>query len=80
MVVRRWIRIYQRCLTPRLSLLDHNQEGQRVSKLIERMAKAIDVVISGFDRIVFKGFLRPLMFPDGAMSFLARNNVLNKDW
>jgi len=51
-----------------------------VSKLIERMAKAIDVVISGFDRIVFKGFLRPLMFPDGAMSFLARNNVLNKDY
>ena len=47
---------------------------------VQRFAGKIKGVISGFDRIVFKGCLRPLMFADGAMSFLRSRGVLNKDY
>ena len=43
---------------------------------IQRFRNKINGVISGFDRIVFKGCLRPLMFADGVMSFL-RSQVAN---
>jgi hypothetical protein len=55
-------------------------EGQRMDNLIQRLGNAIDGVISGFDRIVLKGFLQPLMFPEGALSFLRSKHVLNKDY
>lgn len=47
---------------------------------LHRFAGKIKGVISGFDRIVFKGCIRPLMFPDGAMSFFRSRGVLNKDY
>jgi len=40
----------------------------------------INGVITGFDRIVFKGMLRPIMFAVGMQSFLYRQDVLNKDF
>ena len=47
---------------------------------VQRFAGKIKGVISGFDRIVFKGCLRPLMFADGAMAFLRSRGVLNRDY
>jgi len=39
--------------------------------------------ITGFDRLVFKGILQPLIFPAGVQIFLRSHNILNKgykDW
>src|SRR3990167_8318344 len=47
---------------------------------VQRFAGKIKGVISGFDRIVFKGCLRPLTFADGAMAFFRSRGVLNKDY
>jgi hypothetical protein len=58
----------------------NNQEGQRVSNLIQSLGDAIVGVLRGFDRLVFKGAVRRFMFPDGAMNFLASQGVLNKDF
>jgi len=37
-------------------------------------------IIIGFDRIVFKGILRPIVFAAGMQSFLMSQGVLNKDF
>lgn len=47
---------------------------------LQRFAGKVKGVITGFDRIVFKGCIRPLMFAAGAMSFLRGRGVLNKDY
>ena len=47
---------------------------------LQRFGDKIKGVITGFDRIVFKGCIRPLMFAEGAMSFLRFKGVLNKDY
>jgi hypothetical protein len=36
--------------------------------------------LEGFDRIVFKGILRPLCFPLGMQTFLRNHGVLNKNY
>ncbi len=49
----------------------------------DRFKNSIIEVLTGFDRIVFKGMLRPLVYIDGVLDFLSRNNVTNKgykDW
>ena len=51
-----------------------------MDSFVQRFAGKIKGVISGFDRIIFKGCLRPLMFADGAMSFFRSRGVLNKDY
>jgi hypothetical protein len=58
----------------------HNKRGRRMETFLQRFADKIKGVITGFDRIVFKGCIRPLMFADGAMSFLRSRGVLNKDY
>ena len=47
---------------------------------LQRFTGKIKGVITGFDRIVFKGCIRPLMFAEGAMSFFRSREVLNKDY
>ena len=47
---------------------------------LQRFAGKIKGIITGFDRIVFKGCFRPLMFAEGAMSFFRSRGVLNKDY
>lgn len=37
-------------------------------------------VLSCFDRLLFKGYLMPIGFPEGMMSFLGRHGVLLKDF
>lgn len=51
-----------------------------MDSFLQRFAGQIKGVIAGFDRLVFKGTIRPLMFPDGAMGFLRSRGVLNKDY
>jgi hypothetical protein len=51
-----------------------------MNRFVQRFADKIKGVITGFDRIVFKGCIRPLMFAEGAMSFLRFRGVLNKDY
>ena len=49
----------------------------------DRFKNSIIGVLTGFDRIVFKGMFRPLVYVDGVLSFLNRTNVTNKgykDW
>lgn len=51
-----------------------------MKSLIERFASLVKGCITGFDRIVFKGFIIPLMTTQGAMSFCRANRILNKDY
>lgn len=48
--------------------------------LLQRLADGVKGVISGFDRIVFKGSILPIMYKEGAASFLRSRNVLNKEY
>ena len=48
--------------------------------LLHKFSNEIKGVIEGFDRIVFKGFLRPLCYAAGMQMFLSHNGVLNKDY
>ena len=51
-----------------------------MNSFLQKFSSNIKGVITGFNRIVFKGTLRPLMFPKGAMSFLRSRGVLNKNY
>jgi hypothetical protein len=52
----------------------------RMKELVARFGKAVKGVLTGFDRIVFKGTILPLAHEDGAMSFLSWRGVLNRDY
>jgi len=54
-------------------------EGTAVKNLISAFGDAIVGVSSGFDRIVFQGMIKPLMYPEGAMGFFDRRRILYKD-
>jgi hypothetical protein len=45
-----------------------------------RFSSAIKGVISGFDRLVFRGHLQSLLYPSGLMAFLSNRSVLLKDF
>jgi hypothetical protein len=49
-------------------------------KLIERFSSLAKNSIIGFDRIVFKGFILPLIAAKGAMNFCRTNGILSKDY
>lgn len=51
-----------------------------MGKLIGRLGCVVKGVLNGFDRIVFKGSIRPLTYAAGAMDFLQGRRVLNKDY
>lgn len=54
-----------------------------MDSFLQRFSDCIKGTISGFDRIVFKGSFRHLMFPKGVSAFLLSKGVLNKcykDW
>jgi len=48
--------------------------------LLTRFSTKVNGVITGFDRIVFKGIVRPIMHSAGMESFLIARKVLNKDF
>jgi hypothetical protein len=57
-----------------------SKERWRMRKLTQRFGRAVKGVLTGFDRIVFKGTILPLAHEDGAMSFCGWRGVLNKDY
>ncbi len=46
-----------------------------MKQLIKSFGDSIVGVTSGFDRIVFQGMIRPLMYPEGAMGFFRRRRI-----
>jgi len=48
--------------------------------LLSKFTGVVKNVITGFDRIVLKGMIRPIMYPEGMESFLRSRGVLNKDY
>lgn len=48
--------------------------------LLHKLSGIIKGTIQGFDRIVFKGILRPIAYAAGMQIFLQRNGVLNKNY
>ena len=48
--------------------------------LLSKFGSKVNSVITGFDRIVFKGMLQPIMHAAGMDSFLIARKVLNKDF
>jgi len=48
--------------------------------LVKRFEGLVQGCITGFDRIVFKGWVLPLMFAAGVRSFCYKNQILNKDY
>lgn len=51
-----------------------------MGKIIERFAGLVKGSITGFDRIVFKGLIRPLMSAKEVMKFCASKGILNKNY
>jgi hypothetical protein len=51
-----------------------------MKKFIERFSNLVKGTITGFDRIVFKGLILPLMSASGAMQFCGTNGILNKNY
>ena len=51
-----------------------------MKKLIERFSSLVKGTLSGFDRIVFKGLILPLMSAREAMRFCAAKGILNKNY
>ena len=51
-----------------------------MKKFIERFSSLVKGTITGFDRIVFKGFILPLMCANGAMQFCGSKGILNKKY
>jgi hypothetical protein len=51
-----------------------------MNKLIERFSDIVKGSITGFDRIVFKGIILPLMSAAEAMNFFRSNRILFKDY
>jgi hypothetical protein len=51
-----------------------------MKKLVKRFGGLVKGILTGFDRIVFKGTILPLAYADGVMSFLHGRGVLNRDY
>lgn len=51
-----------------------------MQSFISKFRGTIKAVLSGFDRIVFKGNILPLVHDEGAVSFLRSKEVLNKNF
>jgi hypothetical protein len=51
-----------------------------MKKFIERFSGLVKGTITGFDRIVFKGFVLPFMAARGAMQFCGAKGILNKNY
>jgi hypothetical protein len=48
--------------------------------LLNKYSNKIKGILEGFDRIVFKGRLKPICFAAGMQFYLSQNGVLNKDY
>jgi hypothetical protein len=48
--------------------------------LVQKFGDVVKGILSGFDRIVFKGTILPLAYGEGAMRFCGLNRICNKDF
>ncbi len=51
-----------------------------MNRFVDKYGRKLLGVISGFDRLVLKGTLRPLSYTAGMMNFLLEKEVLLKDF
>ena len=51
-----------------------------MKSFLQRFGGIVLGVLSGFDRLVFKGKLRQLYSPNGMNCYLSANHVLRKDF
>src|SRR5260370_30904975 len=51
------------------------EERSAMNEFIARHAQGIAGVLSGFDRLVFRGTLRPISYPEGMMGYLSGHSV-----
>lgn len=51
-----------------------------MNQFITKLAGQVEGVIHGFDRLVFRGTLRRLCYPNGMEWYLYQNHVLHKDY
>jgi len=51
-----------------------------MDSLLNRIASKVNSVLIGFDRIVFKGIIRPIVYAAGMESFLVARRIQNKDF
>ncbi len=51
-----------------------------MNTFVQKFASIVKGVITGFDRIVFKSSILPLMYEKGVMSFCHSRGILNKDY
>lgn len=56
------------------------EEASAMRRFLARHADKITGVLEGFDRIVFRGWLRPFLHATGMRAFLAQQGVLLKDF
>jgi hypothetical protein len=56
------------------------KERRRMNAFVAKFQHIVKGIISGFDRIVFKGTILPLMHDKGAMRFCREKGILNKDF
>ena len=69
-------------VAPRMLLFGKKYAAREVTamdELIKVFKGAVVGVTHGFDRIVFQGMIRPIMYPDGAMNFFSRRRIMFKD-
>src|SRR5437762_484577 len=57
-----------------------SQESQAMQRFLERHREAVLGVLSGFDRVLFRGTLRSLEYLKGFDTFLQVHHVLYKDF
>jgi len=65
-----------------MNLRKHNDKGKchAMDTLLNKFSTVVNGVISGFDRIVFKGMLLPIMYAAGMQNYLWSRKVLNKNF
>jgi hypothetical protein len=51
-----------------------------MNMIVTNFKNVVKGVLNGFDRIVFKGYLRPLMNASGVTRFCKNHGILNKDY
>jgi hypothetical protein len=51
-----------------------------IDKLLNRFGNLVKGTLTGFDRLIFKGYLKPIIFAGGVQSLLYNKDILNKDY
>jgi len=58
----------------------YHEEERHMNSLIKKFSQIVKGVLTGFDRIVFKGSMLPLMYTQGVVDFCHAHGILNKDY